>query len=213
MTVTFIVKVTPEIDQFFHLCVKFYPVITIYLALWIRQNTGICGSIGSLQNEEWCCGHYTRWSYSSECGYAVLKSFLFLVINQWQVIPLQNYQNYFHMFHQLLLVFFLNCLNAKSLFVLYLIENVKKQFTKKQLTYSWSLLSNLRKRTVRIMTNINNTTKVIRTCGVSVIRSRKFPNMALKSIAAGAIKSVFDAKVPKNVLLNFIWFPSALSIF
>lgn len=28
MTVTFIVKVTPEIDQFFHLCVKFYPVIT-----------------------------------------------------------------------------------------------------------------------------------------------------------------------------------------
>lgn len=27
--------------------------------------------------------------------------------------------------------FFLNCLNAKSLFVLYLIENVKKQFTKK----------------------------------------------------------------------------------
>lgn len=118
------------------------------------------------------------------------------------------------MFHHLLLVFFfLNCLNAKSLFVLYLIENVKKQFTKKQLTYSWSLLSNLRKRTVRIMTNINNTTKVIRTCGVSVIRSRKFPNMALKSIAAGAIKSVFDAKVPKNVLLNFIWFPSALSIF
>lgn len=111
------------------------------------------------------------------------------------------------------LFFFKNCLNAKSLFVLYLIENVKKQFTKKQLTYSWSLLSNLRKRTVRIMTNINNTTKVIRTCGVSVIRSRKFPNMALKSIAAGAIKSVFDAKVPKNVLLNFMWFPSALSIF
>lgn len=106
MNVTFIVKVTPEIDQFFHLCVKFYPVITIYLALWIRQNTGICGSIGSLQNEEWCCGHNTRWSYSSECGYAVLKSFLFLVINQWQVIPLQNYQNYFHMFHHLLLVFF-----------------------------------------------------------------------------------------------------------
>lgn len=89
----------------------------------------------------------------------------------------------------------------------------KKEFIKKKLTYSWSLLSNLRKRTVRIMTNINNTTKVIRTCGVSVIRSRKFPNMALKSIAAGAIKSVFDAKVPKNVLLNFIWFPSALSIF
>lgn len=28
-------------------------------------------------------------------------------------------------------LFFLNCLNAKSLFVLYLIENVKKQFTKK----------------------------------------------------------------------------------
>lgn len=210
MTVTFIVKVTPEIDHFFHLCVKFYPVITIYLALWIRQNTGICGSIGSLQNEEWCCGHYTRWSYSSECGYAVFKSFLFLVIDQWQVIPLQNYQNYFHMFHHLLLVIFLfECL----IFVFYLIENAKKNLLKKNLTYSWSLLSNLRKRTVRIMTNINNTTKVIRTCGVSVIRSRKFPNMALKSIAAGAIKSVFDAKVPKNVLLNFIWFPSALSIF
>lgn len=89
----------------------------------------------------------------------------------------------------------------------------KTIYKKKQLTYSWSLMSNLRKRTVRIMTNINNTTKVIRTCGVSVIRSRKFPNMALKSIAAGAIKSVFDANVPKNVLLNFIWFPSALSIF
>lgn len=82
----------------------------------------------------------------------------------------------------------------------------------KNLTYSWSLLSNLRKTAVRFMTNINNRTKVMRTCGVSWIRSRKFSNMALKSIEAGGMKSVFDANVPKNVLLNFIWFPSALSI-
>lgn len=73
-------------------------------------------------------------------------------------------------------------------------------------------MSSLRKSTVKIMTSTNNSTKVMRTCGVSVIRSRKFSNMALKSIEAGGMKSVLDANVPKNVLWNFIWFPSALSI-
>lgn len=125
-----------------------------------------------------------------------------------ELSKLLSYVSSFTFGHFFKIVWMLNL----CLFFIWL-KTSKNNLQKKQLTYSWSLLSNLRKRTVRIMTNINNTTKVIRTCGVSVIRSRKFPNMALKSIAAGAIKSVFDAKVPKNVLLNFIWFPSALSIF